>query len=305
MQYGRPFFISEKEVLMAKLNNKKKRLIKNEIKDFTFVLPSLVIFIIIIIIPLLSGIRYTFTDWNGMAKTMNFVGLKNYITVFTDKDLLLPIRNTAIFTLVTTFVINALGLGLAMMVEKEFKGVNIIKSIVFIPLVVSLVLVFYMWMYVYSDFFGMLGLNSPLISKKTVLMGLCVMAIWKEVGLAMMIYLAALKGVSSDYYEAATIDGAGFWAKFRHVTVPMIAPAFTYCIPLWIAGGLRMYDYSYVATAGGPNHASESMAYYIYQYLFPFNKVGYGQTVALIYLVFCIILSNVITRMLRKREIEL
>lgn len=305
MQYGRPFFISEKEVLMAKLNNKKKRLIKNEIKDFTFVLPSLVIFIIIIIIPLLSGIRYTFTDWNGMAKTMNFVGLKNYITVFTDKDLLLPIRNTAIFTLVTTFVINALGLGLAMMVEKEFKGVNIIKSIVFIPLVVSLVLVSYMWMYVYSDFFGMLGLNSPLISKKTVLMGLCVMAIWKEVGLAMMIYLAALKGVSSDYYEAATIDGAGFWAKFRHVTVPMIAPAFTYCIPLWIAGGLRMYDYSYVATAGGPNHASESMAYYIYQYLFPFNKVGYGQTVALIYLVFCIILSNVITRMLRKREIEL
>lgn len=290
---------------MAKLNNKKKRLIKNEIKDFTFVLPSLVIFIIIIIIPLLSGIRYTFTDWNGMAKTMNFVGLKNYITVFTDKDLLLPIRNTAIFTLVTTFVINALGLGLAMMVEKEFKGVNIIKSIVFIPLVVSLVLVSYMWMYVYSDFFGMLGLNSPLISKKTVLMGLCVMAIWKEVGLAMMIYLAALKGVSSDYYEAATIDGAGFWAKFRHVTVPMIAPAFTYCIPLWIAGGLRMYDYSYVATAGGPNHASESMAYYIYQYLFPFNKVGYGQTVALIYLVFCIILSNVITRMLRKREIEL
>lgn len=78
------------------------------------------------------------------------------------------------------------------------------------------------------------------------------MAIWKEAGLAMMIYLAALKGVSSDYYEAATIDGAGFWAKFKNITIPMIAPAFTYCIPLWLAGGLRMYDYSYVATQGGP-----------------------------------------------------
>ncbi len=121
----------------------------------------------------------------------------------------------------------------------------------------------------------------------------------------MMIYLAALKGVSSDYYEAATIDGAGFWAKFKNITIPMIAPAFTYCIPLWLAGGLRMYDYSYVATQGGPSHASESMAYYIYQYLFPFNKVGYGQTVAVLYLIFCIILSNVITRMLRRREIEL
>lgn len=290
---------------MAKMSDRKKRMIKNEVKDFTFVLPSLLIFIFIIIIPLISGIRYTFTDWNGMSREINYVGLKNYITVFRDKDLLLPIRNTAIFTLVTTLLINVLGLGLAMLVEREFKGVNIIKSIVFIPLVVSLVLVSYMWMYVYSDFFGMLGWNSPLISTKTVLLGLCAMAIWKEVGLAMMIYLAALKGVSSDYYEAATIDGAGFWAKFRNVTIPMIAPAFTYCIPLWLAGGLRMYDYSYVATQGGPRHASESMAYYIYQYLFPFNKVGYGQTVAIIYLIFCIILSNVITRMLRKREIEL
>ena len=290
---------------MAKMSDRKKRMIKNEVKDFTFVLPSLLIFIFIIIIPLISGIRYTFTDWNGMSREINYVGLKNYITVFRDKDLLLPIRNTAIFTLVTTLLINVLGLGLAMLVEREFKGVNIIKSIVFIPLVVSLVLVSYMWMYVYSDFFGMVGWNSPLISTKTVLLGLCAMAIWKEVGLAMMIYLAALKGVSSDYYEAATIDGAGFWAKFRNVTIPMIAPAFTYCIPLWLAGGLRMYDYSYVATQGGPRHASESMAYYIYQYLFPFNKVGYGQTVAIIYLIFCIILSNVITRMLRKREIEL
>lgn len=290
---------------MAKLSDKKKRWIKNEAKDFSFLLPSLVIFIIIIIIPLISGIRYTFTDWNGMSKNINYVGLKNYFTVFQDKDLLLPIRNTAIFTLVTMVLINALGLGLAMMVEKEFKGVNVIKSIVFIPLIVSLVLVSYMWMYVYSDFFGMLGWPSPLISKKTVLLGLCAMAIWKEVGLAMMIYLAALKGVSSDYYEAATIDGAGFWAKFKNITIPMIAPAFTYCIPLWLAGGLRMYDYSYVATHGGPSHASESMAYYIYQYLFPFNKVGYGQTVAVLYLIFCIILSNVITRMLRRREIEL
>ena len=135
-----------------------------------------------------------------------------------------------------------------MKLETEFKGVNVIKSIVFIPLIVSLVLVSYMWMYVYSDFFGMLGWPSPLISKKTVLLGLCAMAIWKEVGLAMMIYLAALKGVSSDYYEAATIDGAGFWAKFKNITIPMIAPAFTYCIPLWLAGGLGMHDYSYVAT---------------------------------------------------------
>ena len=300
-----PLMVQIEVTGMTKLSDRQKRTIRREIVDFSFVLPALVVFVLVIILPLISGIRYTFTDWNGMAKQINFVGLKNYSTVLHDKDLIKPIVNTGLYTLITTVVINILGLTLAMMVTREFKGVNVIKSIVFIPLVVSLVLVSYMWMYVYSDFFGMMGLESPLIKEKTVIIGLCAMAVWKEVGLAMMIYLAALKGVSSDYYEAATIDGAGFWAKFRHITIPMIAPAFTYCIPYWIAGGLRMYAYSYVATGGGPNHASESMAYYIYEYLFPYNKVGYGQTVAVVYLIFCLILSQIITKQLRKREIEL
>lgn len=286
------------------MNSRKKRKIRRELGDFLFVLPAIIVFILVIIIPLINGVRYSFTDWNGMSKTINFVGLKNYRTILHDKDLIKPICNTALYTVVTTVVINVLGLALAMMVVHEFKGVNVIKSIIFVPLVVSLVLVSYMWMYVYSDFLGMFGLDSPLISEKTVMLGLCAMAIWKETGLAMMIYLAALKNVPTDYYEAATIDGAGFWQKFHNITVPMIAPAFTYCIPYWIAGGLRMYDYSYVATGGGPNHASESMAYYIYEYLFPYNKVGYGQAVAVLYLIFSIVLSQIVTRSLRKREIE-
>lgn len=281
------------------------RKLKKELLDFTFVVPALAVFMFVVVAPLLSGIRYTFTSWDGMTSVMEYVGFKNYRTVLTDKDLLMPVFNTLLFTVVTTVIINVLGLALAMAVVKEFRGINIIKSIIFIPLVVSLVLVSQMWMYVYSDFFTMLGWNSPLINKKTALLGLCLMSIWREVGLAMIIYLAALKGVPADMYEAATIDGAGFWQKFKNVTVPFIAPAFTYCIPLWLAAGLRQYDYSYIATSGGPGHATESMAYYIYNYLFPYNKVGYGQTVAVLYLIICILISNLVTRALRKREIEL
>lgn len=281
------------------------RKLKKELLDFTFVVPALAVFMFVVVVPLLSGIRYTFTSWDGMTSVMEYVGFKNYRTVLTDKDLLMPVFNTLLFTVVTTVIINVLGLALAMAVVKEFRGINIIKSIIFIPLVVSLVLVSQMWMYVYSDFFTMLGWNSPLINKKTALLGLCLMSIWREVGLAMIIYLAALKGVPVDMYEAATIDGAGFWQKFKNVTVPFIAPAFTYCIPLWLAAGLRQYDYSYIATSGGPGHATESMAYYIYNYLFPYNKVGYGQTVAVLYLIICILISNLVTRALRKREIEL
>ena len=283
---------------------KKKINWKKELMDFSFLAPSLILFLFIILIPLVRGVQYTFTNWDGLMPKLNYVGLKNYITVIHDKDLIQPICNTILFTLVTVVAINVIGLAVAMAVNKEFKGVNIIQSIIFIPLVVSLVLVSQMWMYVYSDFFSMLGWKSPLIDKKTSMLGLCIMSIWRESGLAMMIYLAGLKNIPTEINEAAIIDGAGFWQRFRNVTVPFLAPAFTYCIPLWLAAGLRMYDYSFVATSGGPQHSTETMAYYIYSYLFPYNKVGYGQTVAVLYLVVCIILSNFVTRTLRKREFE-
>ena len=283
---------------------KKKINWKKELMDFSFLAPSLILFLFIILVPLVRGVQYTFTNWDGLMPKLNYVGLKNYITVIHDKDLIQPICNTIVFTLVTVVAINVIGLAVAMAVNKEFKGVNIIKSILFIPLVVSLVLVSQMWMYVYSDFFSLLGWKSPLIDKKTSMLGLCIMSIWRESGLAMMIYLAGLKNIPTEINEAAIIDGANFWQRFRNVTVPFLAPAFTYCIPLWLAAGLRMYDYSFVATSGGPQHSTETMAYYIYSYLFPYNKVGYGQTVAVLYLIVCIILSNVVTRTLRKREFE-
>lgn len=283
---------------------KKKINWKKELMDFSFLAPSLILFLFIILGPLVRGVQYTFTNWDGLMPKLNYVGLKNYITVIHDKDLIQPICNTILFTLVTVVAINVIGLAVAMAVNKEFKGVNIIKSIIFIPLVVSLVLVSQMWMYVYSDFFSLLGWKSPLIDKKTSMLGLCIMSIWRESGLAMMIYLAGLKNIPTEINEAAIIDGANFWQRFRNVTVPFLAPAFTYCIPLWLAAGLRMYDYSFVATSGGPQHSTETMAYYIYSYLFPYNKVGYGQTVAVLYLIVCIILSNVVTRTLRKREFE-
>ena len=283
---------------------KKKINWKKELMDFSFLAPSLILFLFIILVPLVRGVQYTFTNWDGLMPKLNYVGLKNYITVIHDKDLIQPICNTILFTLVTVVAINVIGLAVAMAVNKEFKGVNIIKSIIFIPLVVSLVLVSQMWMYVYSDFFSLLGWKSPLIDKKTSMLGLCIMSIWRESGLAMMIYLAGLKNIPTEINEAAIIDGANFWQRFRNVTVPFLAPAFTYCSPLWLAAGLRMYDYSFVATSGGPQHSTETMAYYIYSYLFPYNKVGYGQTVAVLYLIVCIILSNVVTRTLRKREFE-
>ena len=199
----------------------KKLKWKKELLDLSFLLPALLLFLFIIIVPLISGVRFTFTDWDGMSPVQNFVGLKNYRTVFTDKDLLEPIRNTVLFTVVTVVAINVIGLALAMMVVREFRGVNVVKSIIFIPLVVSLVLVSQMWMYVYSDFFGMLGIDSPLIHKETAMLGLCLMSIWREMGLAMIIYLAAaclfLILLDPVFVTAAVVE-ALVWMYYRRMS---------------------------------------------------------------------------------------
>ena len=303
----RSFFTPQKGAEMVKANSRthNKINIKSELVDLSFLMPAFLVLLFVILIPLVLGVQFTFTNWDGISAVKEYVGFKNFNTVFHDKDLLVPIKNTAIFTVVTVVCVNLIGLGLALLVNKELKGLNIFKSIIFIPLVISLVLVSQMWMYVYNDFFSFLGLENPLVSKKYVMLGLCGMCIWKESGLAMMVYLAGLKGIPSDVMEAAVVDGANAWERFKNVTIPFLAPAFTYCIPLWLAGGLRMFDYATVATSGGPGDASTTMTYYIYKYLFPYNKVGYGQTVAMIYLVVCIVISTFITKQLRKREIDL
>ena len=122
---------------------------------------------------------------------------------------------------------------------------------------------------------------------------------------SVVLMLNFFRGIPEELEEAAVMDGANAWQRFRNVTLPFLAPAFTYCIPLWLAGGFRMFDYAAVATNGGPGSASTTMTYYIYKYLFPYNKVGYGQTVAMIYLAVCIVISTFVTNKLRKREIDL
>jgi raffinose/stachyose/melibiose transport system permease protein len=282
-----------------------KKLI-DKMQDFSFVLPALLIFSFVILIPFFSGINIAFTNWNGINKTYQYVGLRNLFSMLKDTQIIGPFRNTLFFTAVTVVFVNLFGLSLALALNKTFKGANFIKTCIFMPMVVSLVLTSYMWVYVFNDFIkNFLHIPSPLSSTTTVMIGLCIMSIWKETGLAMVIYYAALKTVPKDLLEAAQIDGANAIVKFFKITVPFLSPAFTYCIPLWIGLGLKQFDYSFVATNGGPGTSSMSMAMYIWEYEFPYYKTGYAQMVALVFLIFVLIITYFIIGMLRKREIEI
>jgi len=283
-----------------------KRKAINGLQDFSFVLPALLIFVFVIIAPFISGIHIAFTDWNGINSTYHYVGLKNLISMFSDSEILNPFCNTIFFTVVTVIFINILGLLLAVALNTEFKGSNIIKTCIFMSMVVSLVLTSYMWVYVLNDFISpFFKIASPLSSPDTVMIGLCIMSIWKETGLAMVLYYAGLKTVPKDLLEAAEIDGANGIQKFFKITIPFLAPVITYCVILWLGLGLKQFDYSFVATNGGPGTSSMSMAMYIYKYEFPYYKAGYGQMVALVYLIFVLLITFLTTKALRKKEIEL
>jgi raffinose/stachyose/melibiose transport system permease protein len=226
--------------------------------------------------------------------------------MFQDSQIIEPMKNTLFFTVVTTFFINALGLVFAVALNTKFKGVNLLKSFIFMPMVISLVLASIIWRYVFSDIYPVIfHTNGGLLGNpSTVMLGISIIAIWKETGLAMVIYYAGLQTIPKDMYEAADIDGASRLQQFFKVTVPLLIPAFTYCIPLWLGTGLRQFDYSMVATKGGPGTASETMAMYVYNYEFPYFKAGYGQMSAIVLFIMILIITVLVTRLLRKGEVE-
>lgn len=283
-----------------------KRLYKNNLVTFTFLIPALLFFSLVVIFPFFRGLNIAFTNWDGISPTYDYVGLRNLKLLFSDTDAIEPIKNTLFFAFSTTLLVNVLGLLLAVALNTKFKGVNLLKTFIFMPMVISLVLASIIWRYIYSDIYPILfQTDSGLLGNpSTVMLGIVIIAVWKEVGLAMVIYYAGLQTIPKDMYESARIDGAGIVQQFRSITIPLLMPAFTYCIPLWLGTGLRQFDYSMVATKGGPGTSSQTMAMYVYNYEFPYFKAGYGQMSAIVLFAFILFITVLVTGYFRRREVE-
>ena len=268
-------------------------------------MPALIIFAIIIVIPFFNGIDISLTNWDGISPKSDFVGLRNFQILFQDTEIISPIKNTLLFTIITVVFVNIIGLALALGVSSKFRGSDFIKSILFMPLVISLVLSAFIWSFTYSNVFPKLfGISGLLGSADTVIYGISIICIWRDCGLAMMTYFATLQGIPEELYEASRVDGANVFQRFKNVTLPNLAPAFTINITLWLGWGLKVFDYPMAATGGGPGRASETLAMYVYNYAFPYNKAGYGQAAALVMMVGIFIISSTVTKILRKRELD-
>lgn len=278
---------------------------KNVWVYFAFLVPSLILFIFTMVYPFLSGVHLAFTDWDGISRTYNYVGLKNFINLFRDKSILGSIKNTLIFAILYTSLNNVLALTLAVFLSKKIRGKNVLKTIFFVPMALSQVLAAFVWSFIDKNIVAdALNTNSLLGSPKTVIIGIVIIALWNQVGSNLMIYIAGIANISKDYYEAAEIDGAGEWQTFCYIMVPMLGPSFTMCVVLTLTTALREFGTVMAATGGGPAKSSQTVAIFIYQNLFTYQKAGYGQAVGIVFMIILVVLGTTLNRFFRNREVE-
>ncbi len=281
-----------------------------------FTYPAIIIFTIFFAIPIILGFALSFTDWNiKRLYEPQFNGIENFIYLFKDEYFLLALKNTFIFASITTVFIVILGLLLALILNEAVKGKSFLRTLFYLPAVLSLIVVGIMFTAIFKMNNGVLnqilitlGLENLtrdwLGNKDTAMGSIIFVQIWKWSGFAMAIFLAGLQGIAKDYYEAARIDGANKLEQFKAITFPLLAPAFTVVVTMNIIGGFKVFEQVYVMTGGGPGNATQVLSTYIYK---AFSKGTLGRSTAMGLILFILIsmIALFINKGLRSKEVDL
>jgi len=287
-----------------------ERAARNEMWYLLFILPGILLFAMAVIIPLIMGARYSFTDWDGVSNHFSFVGLDNYVLAFQDPGFWEALWNTFKYAIILTILVNALSLLLALVLDSFLPLKNLFRTIFFLPSVISIVLSGFIWNYNYSigfpNLLGKLGIDvsSPLGHPDYALYGLIAIALWQGVGAPMIIYIAGLQGIPAELNESAKIDGAGTWKTFRHITLPLLAPSVTINLLLVLTGSLKVFDLVFVTTNGGPGFSTEVMSTFIYRSSFSSFKGGYGMALSMLFFLILVVVTVVQMSISRRREVE-
>lgn len=280
-----------------------------------FVVPALAVYLALVIIPMVMAIVTSTTDLNQFRAEVSFVGLENYIRLAQDPAFLRALSNTAIIAVLVTVVPNALGLGIAILLDRSGWIFNALRAAFFVPIVLSSVVVSVIWGMMLSDDglinsmlrnFGVVDppgwVSDPNIALYSVASVIC----WQSLGVAVVLFLAGLQGIPRELLEAAEIDGAGRFTRFRTVTWPLLAPVVTITVVLSLIGGFKVYDQVKVITNGGPGiGTTNTLAFDIVRYSVEAGQVGYGQAMATVMLAIIAFVSIFVLRLLQRREVDL
>ncbi|AIQ45928.1 sugar transporter [Paenibacillus sp. FSL R7-0273] len=294
------------------MNQKSNLYRKEKIYGFLFILPPLLGLLIFTLYPMIYSIYGSFTDWDGLGQ-MNLVGLSNFKDLWTDELFHKALFNT-LFMMLGIPIGIVLALLLALGLNRGVPGTTAFRVIYYVPVISSLAAVSIMWNWAYNGDYGLVnqfldlfGISGPnwMANKYTVKPALIIMAVWKGVGYTMLLYLAALQSVSRSYYEAAELDGAGSFKAFWHITWPMVRPVTFFIIVTNIIGGSQIFTEMNIMTpTGGPEYASASVVFYIWQKAFGNFQMGYASAMAVVLGAFIFVVTLIQFRMNEKQSFD-
>ena len=233
---------------------------KRKLTEFLFLLPTLIAFLMVIIIPFIFGIYYSFTDWQGTGAVSQSVGFANYRAIFQEPGFLHSFLVTLLFTVLNIITVNVVAFVISLLVTSEIRGRNVYRAGFFVPNLIGGIVLGLVWQFIFSNILPSIGqslglstLSKSLISNKdTVMITLVTVNTWQYAGYIMLIYVAAIQGISKSVMEAAEVDGARYWTRVRKIQIPLMANAFTISLFLTLTNSFKMYDVNVALTNGGP-----------------------------------------------------
>lgn len=278
-------------------------------------IPAFAVFFVFFIIPNVSGMVLAFTDWNVyFFDDIRFNGLDNFKKLFSEDIFRIALKNTFYFAFVTVIGKNILGFVMALLVNEGSKYNTYLRTVMFLPVTISSIVVSIIFVSIYNpntgilnQFLRFIGLGNFaqqwLVDAKYALNAIVAMEIWQWAGFNMVVFLAGMQSIPSDFYEAATIDGAGKWQRLRYITIPLMIQSFTVTFVFSIISGFKVFAQVYGTTNGGPADATQVMGTFLFK-SFSEGQLGYSAAVGIVFMLMILAVTAVFLVLLRKREVE-
>ena len=279
-----------------------------------FMLPALSLYVLFVLLPIAQAVRFSFFKWNGLAPLTEFVGLANYERALADPVFIGAVSHNVLIVVLSLALQIPFALGLALMLNRRFRGRAALRLVFFAPYVIAEVITGVVWSLLLQpgglaegalEAFGLGSLYHPwLADPSTVMLALFVIISWKYFGFHMILLLAGLQGIPRELDEAAAMDGASRRQAIRYVTLPLLGPTLRVSVFLSIIGALQLFDLVWVTTGGGPVNASNTMATYMFDWGFRRFQLGYGSAVAVILFILALVVALAYQRFVMRRDIE-
>ena len=279
-----------------------------------FILPALLFYSVFTLAPAIGGIVYSFTNWNGLAKDFDFIGLRNYITMLSDKDFINAVLFTLKFVGIMVVLQNVVALALALMIESRNKTKALFRTVLFMPNMLSMIIGGFMWMFIFTRALPYIAQQLNLAQLANIswigdpnfsFIAIIIVSLWGGVGYLMIIYIAALQGVDHTLKEAASIDGATPFQTLTKVVLPSIMPALTIGVFVTLNNSFKVFDVVFSLTGGGPGRSTQVIAMNIFAEAYSLNnRYGYASAKSVVLFLIILVITLVQLTLMRKKEID-